>query len=99
MSLEKGDVGPMQLFVNETLGETWELAGERTDEGETQCHQVGELAVEERDNAIRPKGHEQRPTGQTVDTVGDVDRRVLDRGIARAAGFAGEDDETPPEFS
>lgn len=32
MALEKGDVGPMQLFVNETLGETWELAGERTDE-------------------------------------------------------------------
>lgn len=31
-ALENGDVGPMQLFVNETLGETWELAGERTDE-------------------------------------------------------------------
>ena len=31
-ALEKGDAGPMQLFVNETLGETWELAGERTDE-------------------------------------------------------------------
>lgn len=31
-ALEKGDVGPMQLFVNETLGETWELAGDRTDE-------------------------------------------------------------------
>lgn len=31
-ALEAGDVGPMQLFVNETLGETWELAGERTDE-------------------------------------------------------------------
>ncbi|WP_247655494.1 phage terminase large subunit family protein [Hydrogenophaga aromaticivorans] len=31
-SLEAGDTGPMQLFVNETLGETWELAGERTDE-------------------------------------------------------------------
>ena len=31
-ALERGDVGPMQLFVNETLGETWELAGERTDE-------------------------------------------------------------------
>lgn len=30
-ALEKGDAGPMQLFVNETLGETWELAGERTD--------------------------------------------------------------------
>lgn len=29
---EKGELGPMQLFVNETLGETWELAGERTDE-------------------------------------------------------------------
>lgn len=32
IALEKGDAGPMQLFVNETLGETWELAGERTDE-------------------------------------------------------------------
>lgn len=32
IALEKGDVGPMQLFVNETLGETWELAGERSDE-------------------------------------------------------------------
>jgi len=31
-ALEAGDTGPMQLFVNETLGETWELAGERTDE-------------------------------------------------------------------
>lgn len=31
-ALQKGDVGPMQLFVNETLGETWELKGERTDE-------------------------------------------------------------------
>ncbi len=31
-ALEAGEVGPMQLFVNETLGETWELAGERTDE-------------------------------------------------------------------
>lgn len=31
-ALEKGDAGPMQLFINETLGETWELAGERTDE-------------------------------------------------------------------
>lgn len=31
-SLEKGDTGPMQLFVNETLGETWELQGQRSDE-------------------------------------------------------------------
>ncbi len=31
-ALEVGQVGPMQAFVNETLGETWELAGERTDE-------------------------------------------------------------------
>ena len=30
--LEAGSVGPMTTFVNETLGETWELAGERTDE-------------------------------------------------------------------
>ena len=31
-TLERGDVGPMQLFRNETLGETWELNGERSDE-------------------------------------------------------------------
>jgi phage terminase large subunit GpA-like protein len=31
-ALEAGDSGPMQLFVNETLGETWELQGDRTDE-------------------------------------------------------------------
>lgn len=36
-SLKKGDVGPMQLFVNETLGETWELQGDRTDEHELQA--------------------------------------------------------------
>lgn len=33
---EKGDVGPMQLFVNETLGETWEVKGDRSDEHELQ---------------------------------------------------------------
>lgn len=32
VAMDKGDVGPMQLFVNETLGETWEVAGERSDE-------------------------------------------------------------------
>lgn len=31
-ALSKGDVGPMQLFVNETLGETWEIKGEAADE-------------------------------------------------------------------
>lgn len=31
-AMEKGDVGPMQLFVNETLGETWEIKGDRSDE-------------------------------------------------------------------
>lgn len=30
--LKTGDVGPMQGFTNETLGETWELAGDRSDE-------------------------------------------------------------------
>ncbi len=30
--LEQGDSGPMQGFVNETLGETWELVGDKTDE-------------------------------------------------------------------
>lgn len=36
VTMERGDVGPMQLFVNETLGETWEVAGERSDEHELQ---------------------------------------------------------------
>lgn len=31
-ALDQGDAAPMQTFVNETLGETWELAGDRTDE-------------------------------------------------------------------
>ncbi|MCV2365542.1 phage terminase large subunit family protein [Paucibacter sp. DJ1R-11] len=31
-ALEQGDVGPMQGFINETLGETWEVKGERTEE-------------------------------------------------------------------
>lgn len=35
-ALQKGDVGPMQLFVNETRGETWELVGERADHHELQ---------------------------------------------------------------
>lgn len=31
-SLKAGDAGPMTTFTNETLAQTWELAGERTDE-------------------------------------------------------------------
>ena len=31
-ALQKGDMGPMQGFVNETLGETWEVKGESADE-------------------------------------------------------------------
>lgn len=31
-ALEQGNVGPMQGFVNETLGETWEIVGDRTEE-------------------------------------------------------------------
>lgn len=31
-TLQTGDAGPMTTFTNETLGETWELAGERSDE-------------------------------------------------------------------
>lgn len=31
-ALEIGDAGPMQGWVNETLGETWELQGEKSDE-------------------------------------------------------------------
>jgi len=33
---ERGDLGPLQLFVNETLGETWEMAGDRSDENALQ---------------------------------------------------------------
>jgi phage terminase large subunit GpA-like protein len=36
VAMERGDVGPMQLFVNETRGETWEMAGERSDHHELQ---------------------------------------------------------------
>lgn len=35
-ALETGDSGPMQLFVNETLGQAWELVGDRSDEHELQ---------------------------------------------------------------
>jgi terminase, large subunit len=35
-SLEAGNVEAMQVFVNETLGETWELQGDKTDEHELQ---------------------------------------------------------------
>ena len=31
-AMQTGDVGPMTGFTNETLGETWELKGESTDE-------------------------------------------------------------------
>lgn len=31
-AMQKGDMGPMQLFINETLGETWEIKGESADE-------------------------------------------------------------------
>lgn len=31
-ALGRGDMGPMQLFVNETLGETWEVKGDRTED-------------------------------------------------------------------
>ena len=50
VALEKGDAGPMQLFVNETLGETWELAGERTDEHALQAR------AEDYKLCIVPKG-------------------------------------------
>lgn len=36
-ALQRGDAGPMQLFVNETLGETWEVVGERTEDHELQA--------------------------------------------------------------
>jgi terminase, large subunit len=51
-ALEKGDFGPMQLFVNETLGETWELKGDRSDE-----HALQERAkAEEFTTGTVPKG-------------------------------------------
>ena len=31
-ALTEGNIGPMQGFVNETLGETWEIVGERTED-------------------------------------------------------------------
>lgn len=31
-SAKKGDFGPMQLFTNETLGQTWEIRGDSSDE-------------------------------------------------------------------
>lgn len=31
-ALERGENGPMMLFTNETLGETWEVVGDRADE-------------------------------------------------------------------
>jgi phage terminase large subunit GpA-like protein len=34
VKLKQGDDGPMQGFINETLGETWELRGESADEHE-----------------------------------------------------------------
>lgn len=36
-SAERGDAGPLNGFVNETLGETWEVKGERAEEHELQA--------------------------------------------------------------
>ncbi len=38
----KGDHGPLQLFINETLGETWELRGERSDDHALQARAKAE---------------------------------------------------------
>jgi phage terminase large subunit GpA-like protein len=38
----KGDHGPLQLFTNETLGETWELKGERSDDHALQARAKAE---------------------------------------------------------
>lgn len=38
----KGDHGPLQLFFNETLGETWELKGERSDDHALQARAKAE---------------------------------------------------------
>lgn len=39
---ERGDTGPMRLFVNETLGETWEEKGEASDEHALQARAKAE---------------------------------------------------------
>lgn len=39
---KKGDMGPMQLFVNETRGETWELVGDRSDDHALQARAKAE---------------------------------------------------------
>ena len=36
-AVSTGDVGPMQGFVNETLGETWEIVGDRAEENALQA--------------------------------------------------------------
>lgn len=41
-SSAKGDVGPLQLFTNETLGETWEVKGESSDEHVLQARAAAE---------------------------------------------------------
>ncbi len=38
----KGDHGPLQLFINETLGETWELKGDRSDDHALQARAKAE---------------------------------------------------------
>ena len=38
----KGDHGPLQLFTNETLGETWEVKGERSDDHALQARAKAE---------------------------------------------------------
>ena len=64
VAMEKGDFGPMQLFVNETLGETWEIKGDRSDD-----HALQARAKEE----ALPTGIV--PAGCLVLTVGiDVQR-------------------------
>jgi len=38
----KGDHGPLQLYVNETLGETWEIKGDRSDDHALQARAKAE---------------------------------------------------------
>ncbi len=70
-SAAKGDVGPLQLFTNETLGETWEVKGERSDDHALQARAKAEgLPI----GAV--------PTGGLVLTAGvDVQRDRWEVGV------------------
>lgn len=51
-AFKKGDHGPMQLLVNETFGETWEVVGDRSDDHVLQARAKAEGLV----TGVVPKG-------------------------------------------